>query len=354
LILPLPGWLIKNNFYHKANMKNLIMKSLVVFLLIAAKVTQAQDPLPSWNDGPAKKAIIEFVKTTTEKGSANFVPVAERIATFDQDGTLWVEHPMYAQFMYCLQTVPKVVEKKPELKDVEPFKTVLSGDREAVAKLPYSDLEKILAATLTGMSVEEFDVQVANWIGKAKDPRWKKSYTDLIYQPMLEVMKYLRKQGYKTYIVTGGGQDFVRVYSEKVYGIPPEQVIGTMGAITYSYDQDGKPVLTKDSKILLDNDKAGKSAGIHLMIGRRPYAAFGNTAGDQQMLEYTRAGKGARLAMLVLHDDATREYAYGPAQALPDTKIGSFSQALYDQAGKQGWTVISMKNDWKRIFAFER
>ena len=330
------------------------MKSLVVFLLIAAQIIQAQDPLPSWNDGPAKKAIIGFVKTTTEKSSANFVPVEERIATFDQDGTLWVEHPMYAQFMYCLQMVPGVVEKKPELKDVEPFKTVLSGDKAAIARLPYPELEKILAATLTGMSEDEFNTQVANWIGKAKDPRWKRSYTDLIYEPMLEVIKYLREKGYKTYIVTGGNQDFVRVFSEKVYGIPPEQVVGTMWAMTYGYDQNGKPVLTKDSKTLLDNDKAGKPAGIHLMIGRRPFAAFGNTAGDQQMLEYTRAGNGARLAMLVMHDDAEREYAYGPAQGLPDTKVGSFSQALYDQAGKQGWTVISMKKDWKRIFAFEK
>jgi phosphoglycolate phosphatase-like HAD superfamily hydrolase len=342
---------IKNKKLH---MKNLIRKGLVVLLLITAQVIRAQDPLPSWNDGPAKKAIIEFVKTTTEKSSANFVPVEERIATFDQDGTLWVEHPMYAQFMYCLETVPVVVKKNPELKDVEPFKTVLSGDKGAVAKLPFSELKKILDATLTGMSVEEFNAQVANWLEKSKDHRWKKSYTELIYEPMLEVMKYLRKKGYKTYIVTGGDQDFVRVFSEKVYGIPPEQIVGSMGAITFGYDQNGKPFLTKDSKILLDNDNAGKPAGIHLMIGRRPVAAFGNTAGDQQMLEYTRAGNGARLAMLVLHDDATREYAYGPAQGLPDTKIGSFSQALYDQAVKQGWTVISMKNDWKRIFPFEK
>jgi phosphoglycolate phosphatase-like HAD superfamily hydrolase len=335
-------------------LKNLFLKSFVVLLLIAAQTTRAQDPLPSWNDGPAKKAIIEFVKTTTEKGSANFVPVPERIATFDQDGTLWVEHPMYAQFIYCLESVPVLVEKKPELKDVEPFKTVLSGDREAIARLPYPELEKILGATLSGMSVDESNAQVANWIVKAKDPRWKKPYTELVYQPMLEVLKYLREKGYKTYIVTGGGQDFVRVYAEKVYGIPPEQVVGTMGTTTYGYDPNGRPVLMKDSKILLDNDKAGKPVGIHLMIGRRPYAAFGNTAGDQQMLEYTKAGNGARLGMLILHDDASREYAYGPAQGLPDTKVGAFSQTLYDQAAKEGWTVISMKNDWKRIFAFEK
>ena len=330
------------------------MKGLVVLMLLAVQVTLAQDPLPSWNDGPAKKAIIEFVKTTTEKGSANFVPVPERIATFDQDGTLWVEQPMYAQFIYCLESVPAVVEKKPELKDVEPFKTVLSKDREAISKLPFSELEKILAATHTGMSVEEFNVQVATWIEKAKDPRWKRSYTDLVYQPMLELLKYLREKGYKTYIVTGGGQDFVRVYAEKVYGIPPEQIVGTMGATNYSYDQNGKPVLTKDPKILLDNDRSGKPQGIHLMIGRRPFAAFGNSTGDQQMLEYTKAGTGTRLAMLVLHDDATREYAYGPANDLPNSKVGAFPQTLYDKATSQGWIVISMKTDWKRIFAFEK
>jgi phosphoglycolate phosphatase-like HAD superfamily hydrolase len=335
-------------------MKSLLTKGLLIFLLLAVQGTRAQDPLPSWNDGPAKKAIIEFVKTTTEKGSANFVPVEERIATFDQDGTLWVEHPMYTQFMYCLESVPAVVEKKPELKNVEPFKTVLSGDREAIAKLPYPELEKILAATLTGMSEDEFNVRIQKWIESAKDPRWKRPYTELIYQPMLEVLQFLREKGYKTYIVTGGGQDFVRVYSEKTYGIPPEQVVGTMGETSFGYDANGKPVLTKESKILLDNDKAGKPAGIHLMIGRRPYASFGNTAGDQQMLEYTKAGTGARLAMLVMHDDATREYSYGPAEELPDTKVGTFSQALFDQAGKLGWTVISMKNDWKRIFAFEK
>jgi hypothetical protein len=195
---------------------------------------------------------------------------------------------------------------------------------------------------------------VKQWLVTAKDPRWKRPYTELTYQPMQEVLLYLRANGYKTYFVTGGGQDFVRVYAEQIYGIPPEQVVGSMGGTTYSYDKDGKPILTKEPRLLLNDDKAGKPEGIHLMIGRRPHAAFGNSMGDQQMLEYTKAGEGARLAMLVLHDDATREYAYGPAQGLPDTKEGTFTQALYDKARKDGWIVISMKNDWKRIFAFEQ
>jgi len=323
-------------------------------LSIAIGAHAQTDPLPSWNNGPNKQAIVDFVHATTAKGSPKFVPPAERIATFDQDGTLWVSHPMYSQVMYCLEQVPALVAKKPELKNVEPFKTVLSGNREAMAKLPMPELEKTLVATLTGMSVDDFNAQVKKWIETAKDARWKRPYTELVYQPMLELMRYLRANGYKTYIVTGGGQDFVRVYAERVYGVPPEQVVGSMGGTSYGYGKDGKPFLTKEPKLLLNDDKAGKVEGIHLMIGRRPYAAFGNSPGDQQMLEYTKAGAGERLSMLVLHDDAKREYAYGPAQGLPDTKIGTFPQALYDLAKKQGWFVISMKNDWKRVFAWEQ
>ncbi len=322
--------------------------------LFGTPAAQAQTaPLASWNDGPAKQAILDFVHTTTDRASPSFVPPEERIATFDQDGTLWVEHPMYSQVIYCLDRVPAVVKAKPELAKVEPFKTVLSDNREAIAKLSMHDLEKILAATLTGMSVDEFNAEAKTWLEAAKDPRWKRPYTDLTYLPMQEVLKYLRDNGYKTYIVTGGGQDFVRIYSEQVYGIPPEQVVGSAGGTRYGYDKDGKPFLTKEPKLLLNDDNAGKPEGIHLMIGRRPYAAFGNSTGDRQMLEYTKAGDGARLSMLVLHDDAKREYAYGPAQGLPTTKVGAFTQALYDEAKKDGWTVISMKNDWKRIFAFD-
>jgi phosphoglycolate phosphatase-like HAD superfamily hydrolase len=255
--------------------------------------------------------------------------------------------------MYCLDRVGPLVKAKPELKNVEPFKTVLSGNREAIAKLTMPDLMKILAATLTGMTTEEFQAQVKEWLATAKDPRWKQPYTERTYQPMQEVLKYLRANGYKTYMVTGGGQDFVRVYAEQTYGIPPEQIVGSMGGTTYGYDKTGKPVLTKEPKLLLNDDKAGKPEGIHLMIGRRPQAAFGNSTGDKQMLEYTKAGDGVRLSMLVLHDDAKREYAYGPAQGLPATRMGTFDQPLYDEAKKEGWIVISMKNDWKRIFSFD-
>ena len=315
----------------------------------------AQDasPLTSWNDGPAKRGIIDFVRTTTDSSSPKFVPPEERIATFDQDGTLWVEHPIYTQVIYCLDRVPAVVATKPDLKNREPFKTVLSGDRQAIAKLSLRDIEQILLATLTGMPVEVFEAEAKKWIESAKHPRWERLYTDLTYQPMLEVQQYLRENGFKTYIVTGGGQDFVRTYSQHVYGIPPEQVVGTASGTKYGYDKDGKPFLTKEPKLLLNDNNAGKPEGIHLEIGRRPRAAFGNSTGDRQMLEYTGAGAGSRLMMLLLHDDARREYAYGPAQGLPDTKVGTFTQALYDEAKKDGWTIISMKNDWKRVFPFE-
>jgi phosphoglycolate phosphatase-like HAD superfamily hydrolase len=327
--------------------------ALIVALGAPVDRARAEDQLPSWNDGPARRAIIDFVKTTTNPIDPNFVAPEGRIATFDQDGTLWVEHPMYSQVVYCLDRVPALVQEKPELADIEPFKTVLSGDREAVAKLPMPELEKILAATLTGMTVDEFKVEVERWIATAKDARWKQPYTALTYQPMQEVLAYLRANGFKTYIATGGGQDFVRVYSERGYGIPLEQVVGSAGGTTYGYDANGKPFLTKEPKLLLNDNNAGKPEGIHLMIGQRPSAVFGNSTGDRQMLEYTKAGGGARLAMLLLHDDAAREYAYGPADNLPDTKVGTFTQALYDEAKNKGWVVISMKDDWRRVFAFD-
>jgi phosphoglycolate phosphatase-like HAD superfamily hydrolase len=291
--------------------------------------------LPSWNDGPAKQAIFDFVRATTDQSTPSYVLPKDRIAVFDQDGTLWVEHPMYTQVVYCLERVPAVVAKKPELRNVEPFKTVLSGNREAMAELSMRDLEKILAATLTGMSVEEFNDEARKWLETARHPRWNRPYTELVYQPMLEVLRYLRDNAYKTYIVTGGGQDFVRVYAEKVYGIPPERVVGTAGGTKFGYAKDGKPFLTKEAKLLLNDNNAGKPEGIHLMVGRRPYVAFGNSTGDRQMLEWTGAGSGARLKMLLLHDDAAREYAYGPAQGLPDSKVGTFTPTLYDEAKKE-------------------
>jgi phosphoserine phosphatase len=331
----------------------------VLMLLQFASVrtfAKAQDALSSWNDGAAKQAILKFVQETTDNSSAKFVPVEERVATFDQDGTLWVEHPIYTQVMYCLERVPDIVKAKPELAKVAPFSTVLElldGDRAALAKLTLDDLMKILAATSTGMPVEQFQAEAKIWIAEAKHPRWKRPYTELTYQPMQEVLKYFRDNGYKTYICTGGGQDFVRAYSDRVYGIPAEQVVGTAGGTKYGYDQSGRPFLTKEPKLLLNDNNAGKPEGIHLMIGRRPNAAFGNSTGDQQMLEYTGAGEGARLMMLLLHDDAEREYAYGPANGLPDTKVGAFTQPLYDEAKSKGWTVISMMDDWNRVFLFD-
>jgi phosphoglycolate phosphatase-like HAD superfamily hydrolase len=315
--------------------------------------TAQAGPLPSWNDGPAKQAIFDFIRATIDRTSPSYVAPEDRIAVFDQDGTLWVEHPLYTQFVFCLDRVPAVVAQKPALKNTEPFKTVLSGNREAIAKLSAQDFEKIAAATLTGMTVEQFSAEVRTWLERARHPRWNRPYTELVYQPMIEVLQYLRNNAYRTYIVTGGGQDFVRVYADKVYGVPPEQVVGSALATKFGHAKDGTPELIKEPKLLLLDDHGGKPEGINFVIGRRPFAAFGNSTGDRDMLEWTAAGSGARLEMLVLHDDAAREYAYGPAAGLPDSKVGTFTQALYDQAKKSGWTVISMKNDWKRIFAFE-
>ena len=335
---------------------------LALALIVAAGVTARvvavaqSDPLGSWNDGTAKHAIIAFVHATTDKASPSFIRPEERIATFDQDGTLWVERPVPTQLIYCLDRVPTVVAARPELGAVEPFKTLISGDRAAIAKLSRADLEKLAMATLTGMSMEAYAADVKKWLTTARDGRWKRPYTELVYQPMIDLMKYLRQRGFKTYIVTGGGQDFVRVYAQEVYGIPPEQVIGTAGAVSFGLDAMGKPILTKEPKLLFVNDEAGKVEGIHLVIGRRPVAAFGNSTGDRQMLEYTKTGAtgaGARLALLILHDDAKREYAYGPAFGLPDTKVGKFSPDLDEEARQRGWVVVSMKHDFERVFAFD-
>ena len=320
---------------------------------IAGPASADDDPLPSWNDGPAKQAILKFVRATTDAGSPDFVQPADRIATFDQDGTLWVEQPIYTQILFAFSRVPEVVKERPELANEPGFKAVLSGDHAAIASLPEEELLSVIGATLTGMDVETYRDEVAAWIRDARDTRWKKPYTDLVYQPQIELLNYLRSVGYRTYIVTGGGQDFVRTYAESVYGIPPEQVVGTMFGLGFDRSADGKTVLMREPRLVLNDDHAGKPEGIHLMIGRRPHFAFGNSVGDREMLEYTKAGAGARLAMIVLHDDATREYAYGPAQGLPDTKVGTFTQALYDEAANNGWIVVSMKSDWRRVFAFE-
>jgi phosphoglycolate phosphatase-like HAD superfamily hydrolase len=344
------------NFHPKVRK---VLGAFAGFMLFAAVRTVYADAnaqtsvLPSWNDGPSKQAIVSFVNKVTDKSGTNYVPPEDRIATFDQDGTLWVEHPLYAQAVFALTRVHELAPQHPEWQLHEPFKAVLTNDRETMAKFSESDWELILAATHAGMTTETFQELVKQWLATAKDPRFHQPYTALVYQPMLEVMDYLRANGFKTYIVTGGGQQFVRVYSQQIYGVPSEQVVGSSILTKYEY-QDGKPVLMREPKVFFIDDKAGKPVGINLFIGKRPYAAFGNSTGDQQMLEWTQAGDGARLMMLVLHDDPQREYAYGPAAGLPDSKVGTFSQALYDEAKSKGWTVISMKKDWKHIFAFEK
>ena len=331
-----------------------VLSALLAMTLLAATASaQPADPLPSWNDGPAKQAILDFVRATTEPGSPDFVAPEARLATFDQDGTLWVEHPLYSQVVFALDRVVELAPSHPEWKDKEPFKTVLSGDRAALAKLSLRDLEEIVFATHAGMSVEAFSAVATEWAGKAKDHRWDRPYTELVYQPMLEVLSLLRANGYRTYIVTGGGQAFVRSYAERVYGIGPAEVIGSTLTTNYGYDAEGEGVLLREPKLELDNNNSGKAEDIHLFTGQRPQAAFGNSTGDLQMLEWATGGGGKRLGMLVLHDDAEREYAYGPARGLPDTKVGTFTQALMDEAKQRGWIVISMKDDWRRIFPAE-
>jgi phosphoserine phosphatase len=310
------------------------------------------NPLPSWNNGSAKQSILQFVQETTDKSSPEFVPPAERIATFDNDGTLWPEHPMYTQLAFALDRIKALAPQHPEWKTKQPFKAVLDNDLEALAAGGEKGMVELVMASHAGMSTARFEAIVTDWLDKARHPRFKRRYTELAYQPMLELLVFLRANGFKTYIVSGGGVEFMRPMTEKAYGIPPEQVVGSTVKTRYEV-QDGKPVLMRLAKIDFIDDKAAKPVGINTFIGKRPVAAFGNSAGDREMLEWTGAGSGPRLMMLVLHDDARREYAYGPANGLPDTKIGTFPQSLMEEAKKKGWVVISMKGDWKRIFAFE-
>jgi phosphoserine phosphatase len=324
---------------------------IVFAALLAAFTAAAQtDPLPSWNDGRAKSAIIEFVQTTTDTSSPDFVPPAERIATFDNDGTLWVEHPMYTQLAFALDRIKALAPQHPEWKTTQPFKAVLDNDLKALAAGGEKGMVELVMASHAGMSTAEFEAIVTGWLDKARHPRFKRRYTELAYQPMLELLAFLRANGFKTFIVSGGGIEFMRPMTEKVYGIPPEQVVGSTIQTKYEI-KDGKPMLIRLPKISFIDDKAGKPVGINTFIGRRPVAAFGNSAGDREMLEWTGAASGRRLMMLVFHDDAEREYAYGPANGLPDTKFGTFPQSLMDEAEQKGWVVISMKNDWKAIFA---
>lgn len=324
------------------------MKKLFLYLSLMFCPLNAE-PLTSWNDGAAKQAIIEFVRDTCDQKSPQYVLPENRIAAFDQDGTLWVEHPLYTQALFALDRIRILAPAHPEWKTEEPFKSILAGNKEAIEKFSEHEWAAIVGITHSEMDEVAFSKIVKEWLANAKDIRFKKPYTELIYQPMLEVMEYLRSNAYKTYIVTGGGQEFVRTYGQSVYGVPPEQVIGTSMAVRYEY-KNGIPILMRLPKVFFINNYAGKAIGINLFIGKRPYAAFGNSDGDKEMLEWTQAGDGKRLMMLVLHDDPSREYAYGPANGLPDTKVGTFSVSLMAEAKKRGWIVISMKQDWKTIF----
>ena len=313
---------------------------------------QTVGPLPSWNDGNTKQSIIEWVAKVTKEDSPDFVPPAQRIATFDNDGTLWPEHPMYTQLAFAVDRIKALAPRHPEWKTKQPFKAVLDNDFKALAAAGEKGLVELVMASHAGMSTADFEMIVTEWFETSRHPRFKRPYTELGYQPMLELLAYLRANGFKTYIVSGGGVEFMRPMTQRVYGVPPEQVIGSSIETKYEI-KDGKPVLMRLPKLDFFDDKTGKPVGINKFIGRRPIAAFGNSAGDREMLEWTGAGSGPRLMLLVFHDDAKREYAYGPANGLPDTEFGAFPASLMEEASQKSWVVISMKNDWKRIFTFD-
>ncbi len=311
-----------------------------------ASAAGAADPLPSWNDGPARQAILDFVGRVTTEGAPDFVPVPQRIATFDNDGTLWAEQPLYVQLLFALDRVRSLAPQHPQWKDQEPFASLLRGDVEAALAGGEKALAEILMVTHAGMTTAEFEQLVTDWIATAKHPQTGRPYTEMVYQPMRELLAYLRANGFKTFIVSGGGVEFMRPWAERVYGIPPEQVIGSSIATKFEL-RDGRPVLVRLPELNFVDDQAGKPVGIQRHIGRRPIAAFGNSDGDRQMLEWTQAGGGARLMLLVQHDDAAREWAYGP-----ESKIGTFGEGLRAQAKSNDWVVVSMKDDWKQVFAW--
>jgi hypothetical protein len=307
------------------------------------------EPLPSWNDTAPKQAIVAFVDKVTKEGSPDFVPSAERIAVFDNDGTLWCEQPVPVQLYFALDRVKALAPQHPEWKTQEPFASLLKGDLKTARAGGDQAVLELFRATHAGMTTDEFAQIVQDWIATARHPKTGRLFTEMAYQPMLELLAYLRASGFKTFIVSGGGIEFMRPWAERVYGIPPEQVVGSSFKTMFEM-RGGKAVLVRLPELNFNDDRDGKPVGINQQIGRRPIAAFGNSRGDQEMLEYTQSGEGARFELLVLHDDAAREYAYGPARGLPDVKLGAFPPALDDEARKSGWTVVSMKDDWKTVF----
>jgi phosphoglycolate phosphatase-like HAD superfamily hydrolase len=309
------------------------------------------DPLPSWNDGVAKTSITSFVARVTASAGPDYVTPEERIAVFDNDGTLWAEQPVYFQVAFAIDRVQAMADQHPEWKTTQPFKAAIEGDHAALAAIGEKGLLEIIAATHSGMTVEDFHKIVADWIATAKHPRFNRPYVDLVYQPMLELMAYLRENSFKTFIVSGGGVEFMRPWTEHVYGIPPQQVVGSSGVTKFEIGADGKPVLLKEPKVEFVDDGAGKPVGINRFIGRQPIFAFGNSDGDLQMLQWTAAGNQGRLRArfmgLVHHTDAEREWAYDR-----NSRVGRLDKAL-DQADADGWTVVDMKRDWLRIFPFQ-
>jgi phosphoserine phosphatase len=332
-----------NQFEKAYRFQSMASVFVVIFVVFICSAAFAADPLPSWNDGVAKDSILYFVNTVTDKNSKDYVEPAERIATFDNDGTLWVEQPIYTQFTFVFDRVKELAPQHPEWKTTQPFKALLEGDMKTVGASGMKGLMAMALATHTGMTAEQFTDRVTQWINTARHPRFKKLYTELVYQPQLELMSYLRANGFKVFIVSGGGIAFMRPWTEKVYGVPPEQVVGSSVHTEFQI-VDGKPVLVRTPKINFIDDKAGKPVGIYEHIGRRPILAFGNSDSDMQMIQYTLAGKGQRLGLFVHHTDAEREYAYDRK-----SHVGTLDKVL-DQAAANGWVIVDMKKDWKTVF----
>ena len=322
------------------------MLGILASLFMCMAVAAASEPLPSWNDGATKQAIMDFVVRVTKDGSADYVPEAQRVAVFDNDGTLWAEQPMYVQALFVADRVKTLASQHPEWTTKEPFASLLKGDATGVAASGESGIAELMAITHAGMSTDEFAVIVSDWIATARHPKTGRLYTEMVYQPMIELLAYLRENGFKTFIVSGGGIEFMRPWAERVYGIPPEQVIGSTGGLKFEM-RDGGPVIMKMPELVLNDDKEGKPVGIQRHIGRRPIAAFGNSDGDLQMLEWTCTPPGARLCLLVHHTDAEREWAYDRT-----SRVGRLDKAL-DEATAKGWTIVDMKQDWKTVFPRE-
>jgi len=335
--------------------KTVILLRATLILLVAGLVagcahappTASVDPLPSWNAGAAKTSVFNFVRAVTTPGSPDFVPVAERIAVFDNDGTLWSEKPVYFQFMFAMDRIRALAPRHPQWKSQQPFKAVLENDMKSLAAAGKQGLIQILLAGHTGMTTEEFAETVTQWLATARHPRFQRPYTDLVFQPMLELLDYLRANGFKTFIVSGGGIEFMRPFTRKVYGIPPDQVVGSSLKTRFELRQ-GEPVLVRLPEIFFIDDKAGKPVGIHTFIGQRPIAAFGNSDGDLQMLQWSTAGPGRRLGLIVHHTDAVREWAYDR-----QSHVGKLDQAL-TQATQNGWSVVDMQTDWNVIYPFQK